>query len=107
MQTIIMYFTVASCCALGIFPRPTDERETARSTLAQRERLVNSLAERGALAGYHLMPATRADLLRRLGRQTEAADAYGEALALAGTDAERRYLTRRQVDARAAGAAVQ
>ena len=61
--------------------------------------LMDSLAESGALAGYHLLPAARADLLRRLGRQAEAADAYGAALALAGTDAERRYLARRQVEA--------
>jgi RNA polymerase sigma-70 factor (ECF subfamily) len=61
--------------------------------------LADSLAESGALAGYHLLPAVRADLLRRLGRQAEAAVAYGEALALAGTDAERRYLTRRQAEA--------
>src|SRR5437016_5800524 len=49
----------------------------------------------GALAGYHLLPATRADLLRRLGRDVEAAAAYRAALALAATDAERRYLARR------------
>ena len=61
--------------------------------------LMDSLGESGALAGYHLLPAARADLLRRLGRQAEAADAYREALTLAGTDAERRYLTRRQVEA--------
>jgi RNA polymerase sigma-70 factor (ECF subfamily) len=61
--------------------------------------LMDSLAASGSLAGYHLLPAARADLLRRLGRQAEAADAYGEALALAGTDAERRYLSRRQVEA--------
>ena len=61
--------------------------------------LMDSLAQSGALAGYHLLPAARADLLRRLGRQAAAADAYGAALALAGTDAERRYLTRRQVEA--------
>jgi RNA polymerase sigma-70 factor, ECF subfamily len=61
--------------------------------------LVDSLAGSGALSGYRLLPAVRADLLRRLGRQAEAADAYSEALALAGTDAERRYLTRRQVEA--------
>jgi len=41
-------------------------------------------------------------LLRRLGRQAEAADAYKEALALGGTDAERRYLTRRRAEALAA-----
>lgn len=34
-------------------------------------------------------------LLRRLGRGSEAAAAYREALALAAIDAERRYLTRR------------
>jgi RNA polymerase sigma-70 factor (ECF subfamily) len=61
--------------------------------------LMDSLAQSGALAGYHLLPAARADLLRRLGRQAEAADAYRAALALAGTDAERRYLARRQVEA--------
>jgi len=58
-------------------------------------RLVDQLAESGALAGYHLLPATRADLLRRLGRHPEAAAAYREALTLAATDAERRYLARR------------
>jgi len=66
--------------------------------------LLDALAEGGALAGYHLLPAARADLLRRLGRQGEAADAYGAALALCGTDAERRYLTRRRAQALAAAA---
>jgi RNA polymerase sigma-70 factor (ECF subfamily) len=64
--------------------------------------LLDSLAGSGALAGYRLLPAARADLLRRLGRQAEAADAYGEALSMAGTDAERRYLTRRRAEASAA-----
>jgi RNA polymerase sigma-70 factor (ECF subfamily) len=57
--------------------------------------LVAALESSGKLAGYHLLPATRADLLRRLGRGAEAADAYREALSLAPTDSERRYLTRR------------
>jgi RNA polymerase sigma-70 factor, ECF subfamily len=57
--------------------------------------LVEQLRASGELAGYHLLPATRADLLRRLHRRDEAALAYREALALAPTDAERRYLTRR------------
>jgi len=57
-------------------------------------RLVDELAA-GPLAGYHLLPATRADFLRRLGRRTEAATAYEEALDLAATEAERRYLARR------------
>ena len=42
----------------------------------------------GASAGYHLLPATRADLLRRLDRREEAAAAYRAALALTTTDAE-------------------
>jgi RNA polymerase sigma-70 factor, ECF subfamily len=57
--------------------------------------LVEEIEAAGELAGYHLLPATRADLLRRLGRQTEAAVAYREALELAATEAERRYLARR------------
>jgi RNA polymerase sigma-70 factor (ECF subfamily) len=57
--------------------------------------LVEQLAEAGELAGYHLLPATRADLLRRLGRTGEAAAAYREALELAATEPERHYLTRR------------
>ncbi len=47
------------------------------------------------LAGYHLLPAARADLLRRLERHEEAAAAYREALALARTEPERRFLARR------------
>ena len=58
-------------------------------------RLVESLEASGDLEGYHLLPATRADLLRRLGRRAEAADAYREALGLAATGAERRFLARR------------
>lgn len=57
--------------------------------------LVDDLADDGALTAYHLLPATRADLLRRLGRGAEAAAAYREALDLTVTDPERRYLARR------------
>ncbi|MFI5041243.1 MAG: RNA polymerase sigma factor [Acidimicrobiales bacterium] len=57
--------------------------------------LVDALAASGALAGYHLLPATRADLLRRLARHDEATAAYHEALALTSSEAERRYLARR------------
>ncbi|MGB6577322.1 MAG: RNA polymerase sigma factor [Streptosporangiaceae bacterium] len=66
----------------------------ARGPLAGLE-LVEALEASGQLGGYHLLPATRADFLRRLGRRPEAADAYAEALELASTDAERRYLRRR------------
>jgi len=58
-------------------------------------RLMDALAAEGSLAGYHLLPAARADLLRRLGRMPEAAAAYREALALVGNDADRRFLERR------------
>ncbi len=57
--------------------------------------LVDSLAAGGDLDGYYLLPATRADLLRRLDRRDEAATAYRRALDLVATDPERRYLTRR------------
>ena len=57
--------------------------------------LVDALEASGALSGYHLLPATRADLLRRLARSAEAAVSYREALDLASTDAEYRYLARR------------
>jgi len=57
--------------------------------------LVDALHASGSLRDYHLLQATRADLLRRLGRLSEAADAYAEALRLASTGAERRYLERR------------
>jgi RNA polymerase sigma-70 factor, ECF subfamily len=57
--------------------------------------LVEELERSGNLSDYHLLPATRADLLRRLGRKDEAAASYRRALELASTQAERRYLIRR------------
>jgi RNA polymerase sigma-70 factor (ECF subfamily) len=57
--------------------------------------LVEELEESGALTDYYLLPATRADLLRRLGRKELAEVAYRRALELAPTDAERRFLSRR------------
>jgi RNA polymerase sigma-70 factor, ECF subfamily len=57
--------------------------------------LVDELDASGALSGYHLLYATRADLLRRLGRVAEARAAYLQALALTASDAERRFLARR------------
>jgi RNA polymerase sigma-70 factor, ECF subfamily len=57
--------------------------------------LVEELERSGSLTAYHLLPATRADFLRRLGRNAEAATSYRQALELASTDAERRFLVRR------------
>jgi RNA polymerase sigma-70 factor (ECF subfamily) len=57
--------------------------------------LVDGLATSAELRDYHLLHATRADFLRRLGRYRDAADAYRESINLSRTAAERRYLTRR------------
>jgi RNA polymerase sigma-70 factor (ECF subfamily) len=65
--------------------------------------LVEALGADGALADYHLFHATRADLLRRVGRRPDAAAAYERALALATNDAERAFLARRLGEVRAAG----
>jgi RNA polymerase sigma-70 factor, ECF subfamily len=53
---------------------------------------VEALTGDPRLAAYHYLPAARADLLRRLGRYGEAAEAYRDALALVGNDAERDFL---------------
>jgi RNA polymerase sigma-70 factor (ECF subfamily) len=58
-------------------------------------RLLDSLSARGELSGYHLLPAARADLLRRLGRTSEAAAAYRAALGVVTNPTERRFLERR------------
>jgi RNA polymerase sigma factor (sigma-70 family) len=48
------------------------------------------------LPGYHLLPATRADLLSRSGRDAEAAAAYDEAITLATNETERAFLEQRR-----------
>jgi RNA polymerase sigma-70 factor (ECF subfamily) len=57
--------------------------------------IVEELDRGGELAQYHLLHATRADLLRRRGDREEARIAYGRALELAGSEPERRFLERR------------
>ena len=59
---------------------------------------IERLEQGGELEGYHLLPAARADLQRRLGRSAEAAVAYRAALALVRNPAERLYLERRLVE---------
>ncbi len=56
---------------------------------------VEALAGDERLAGYRYLPATRADLLRRLGRADEAAAAYRAALALTENEQEREFLAGR------------
>jgi RNA polymerase sigma-70 factor, ECF subfamily len=57
--------------------------------------LMDPLAGSGALDGYHLLHAARADLLRRLGRDPEAAAAYRRALELTANPVEQAFLRRR------------
>jgi RNA polymerase sigma-70 factor (ECF subfamily) len=56
---------------------------------------VETLERDGRLAGYRYLPATKADLLRRLGRREQAAHAYNTALELADNEAERDFLAGR------------
>ncbi len=73
------------------------------SGLAEGLEGIARIEARGDLTRYHLLPAAKADLLRRAGRVAEAADAYRAALALVTSPAERRYLEGRlaEVDASA------
>jgi RNA polymerase sigma-70 factor (ECF subfamily) len=56
--------------------------------------LLDDLERRGELAEFHALPLARAEVLRRLGRTAEAAEAYRRALALASNEVERRFLRR-------------
>ena len=80
----------------AIDPSPVIELNRAVA-IAMADGLERGLAllDTIALPGYHLLPAARADLLRRLDRPVEAAAAYRQALALVTNDAERRFLERR------------
>jgi RNA polymerase sigma-70 factor (ECF subfamily) len=57
--------------------------------------MVDEVARRGEIVGYHLLPVARAELLRRLGRHVEAAESYRRALALVSNETERRHLEKR------------
>jgi RNA polymerase sigma-70 factor (ECF subfamily) len=61
--------------------------------------LLDGLGHDDRATGWHLLHACRADLLRRLGRTAEAADAYRAALALDPPPTEREFLTRRLAEA--------
>jgi len=66
-------------------------RDGAEAGLA----LIEAILARGDLTDYHLAHAARADLYRRLGRNTEAHAAYEQALELTLQEPERRFLERR------------
>jgi RNA polymerase sigma-70 factor (ECF subfamily) len=56
---------------------------------------IERLEQDGRLDGYRYLPATKADLLRRLGRRAEARQSYQQALDLTENSAERRFLAGR------------
>ncbi|HEV2349638.1 MAG TPA: RNA polymerase sigma factor [Terriglobia bacterium] len=58
-------------------------------------KMIDELGASGELQSYHLYHAARADILRRLGRPQESAEAYRQALGLTGNAVERRFLRRR------------
>ncbi|MGE0227177.1 MAG: RNA polymerase sigma factor [Dehalococcoidia bacterium] len=60
--------------------------------------ILEDIEAAGGLPRYHLLPAARADLLRRAGHPREAADAYRQAAALCENAVERRYLERRLIE---------
>jgi RNA polymerase sigma-70 factor, ECF subfamily len=65
--------------------------------------IVDELTLANDLDSYHLLHATRADLLRRMGSTAEAAKGYRRALELVTNDTERRYLERRLREVEVAG----
>ena len=77
-------------------------RDGPRTALA----LIDDLAARGDLERYHLLHATRADMLRRLSRWEDAARSYQQALALVTNESERRFLERRLHEVQSAGLAI-
>jgi RNA polymerase sigma-70 factor (ECF subfamily) len=83
----------------GVHPSPVVALNRAVA-IAMADGLEHGLAllDTIHLPGYHLLPAARADLLRRLGRRAEAATAYRQALALVTNEAERRFLEQRLME---------
>jgi len=80
----------------GIHPSPVVELNRAVAiAMAAGPAQGLALLDGIELPAYYLLPAVRADLLRRLGRKGEAAAAYKQALALVTNDAERRFLAKR------------
>ncbi|MFG1645923.1 RNA polymerase sigma factor [Amycolatopsis sp. NPDC049252] len=85
---------------LGLAPSPVIELNRAvavamRDGPAAGLALLDTLAGEPRLQSYAPFPAARGELLSRLGRLPEAAAAYRDALALAGTEPERAHLRRR------------
>jgi len=64
-------------------------------------RLLDELELRGELSEYYLLPAAQGDLLRRMKRWSEAADAYRRALSLVRQGTEQKFLARRLAEVQA------
>jgi RNA polymerase sigma-70 factor (ECF subfamily) len=96
---------------LAVTPSPVVELNRAVA-VAMRDgpsrglELIEDLLSEGSLERFHLLHAARADLLRRMGRPTEAAASYREALALDQNATERRYLLRRLAEVVGEGGAL-
>lgn len=90
--------------ALGrLAPSPVVELNRAAAVAmatgpASALRIIDQLSASGALAGYHLLPATRGEMLLRLGRDEEARSEFAIAAALAGNDRERALLEARAAE---------
>ena len=85
---------------LRISPSPVIELNHAAAVSmvdgpARALQLIDTLQARGSLNGYELLPAVRADLLRRLGRHEAAREAYLAATAATRLEPLRRLYARR------------
>jgi RNA polymerase sigma-70 factor, ECF subfamily len=85
---------------LQVHPSPVVEINRAVAVAMARSpeeglALLDEIEKRDDVSDFHLLPAVRADLLRRLGRRSEAAKAYRRTMALTTNDVERRFLLRR------------
>jgi RNA polymerase sigma-70 factor (ECF subfamily) len=89
--------------AIAASPVVALNRAIAQSMVSGPESALASLAALGkepAMKNYYLLPAVRADFLRRLGRDADAAASYREALSYPCTEPERRFLLRRVNESR-------
>jgi RNA polymerase sigma-70 factor (ECF subfamily) len=96
---------------LRMNPSPVIELNRAAAVamargFAEGLQLLDALEQRGELRGYYLLPAARADLLRRLREWSAAAASYREALALVAQEPERRFLARRLAEVEQNGLSV-
>ncbi|MFD2419913.1 RNA polymerase sigma factor [Amycolatopsis pigmentata] len=73
-------------------------RAVAVAEVEGAEKALSVVDDLDDLGGYHTFHVVRADFLRRLGRDAEAAAAYETAISLAGNESERTFLQRRRAE---------